>query len=59
MQDIVIKKQFMAFQKNENNNKKYLHFNYCYNNNILICYTIYQTLIKVSYKYLDIMIQYL
>ena len=55
----------MAFQKEENinkvnsNDRKYLCFNYCYNNNIPICHNTYQTLIGVSYKYLDSIIKHL
>jgi hypothetical protein len=42
MRDMVIKGQLLAFQKDENtkkvnsSNRKYLRFNYCYNNNIPI-----------------------
>ncbi len=59
---MIIKEQFLVFQKDENtkkvtiNNRKYLCFNYCFNNNFSIYYTTYQTLLEISYKYLDIMI---
>ncbi|GES92067.1 hypothetical protein GLOIN_2v1838883 [Rhizophagus clarus] len=59
--------QFLARQiefKNENTrknseNRKFVYFNYCYNNDILICHTTYESLIGVSHKYLDMIIQYL
>ncbi len=63
--DMVVKGQLLAFQKDENtkkvtsNNRKYLRFNYCFNNNLSICRTTYQALLEVSHKYLDAMIQHL
>ena len=65
MWDMVVKGQLLAFQKDENtkkvtsNNRKYLRFNYCFNNNLPICLTTYQALLGVSHKYLDAMIQHL
>ncbi|CAG8475198.1 35724_t:CDS:2 [Gigaspora margarita] len=59
MRDMVIKGQLMAFQKNEdpkkvsNENKKYVHFRFCYNNSIQVCHDTYLALVGVSYKYLD------
>ena len=54
MRNIVVKGQLLAFQKDENtrkvitNNRKYLRFNYCFNNNLPICHTTYQALLGVS-----------
>jgi len=51
----------MAFQKDENTrknseNRKFVHFNYCYNSDLLIYRTTYENLIGVSHKYLDTII---
>jgi hypothetical protein len=62
---MVIKRQLMAFQKDENTrkvsekNRKFVRFNYCYNNDIQICRTTYENLIGTSHKYLDTIIQHL
>ncbi|RIA90814.1 hypothetical protein C1645_769005, partial [Glomus cerebriforme] len=47
--------QLIAFQKDKEitKNKKYFHFNFCFNNNLLICHTTYLALIEVSHYYLD------
>ncbi|PKY39571.1 hypothetical protein RhiirA4_415139 [Rhizophagus irregularis] len=64
MRDMVVKGQLMAFQKDKNtkkvssDNRKYLRFNYSYNNDIPICRNTYQTLLGVSHKYLDTIIQH-
>ncbi|EXX73234.1 hypothetical protein RirG_061980 [Rhizophagus irregularis DAOM 197198w] len=65
MRDMVVKGQLMAFQKDENtrkvnsNDRKFVRFNYCYNNDLLICHTTYENLIGASHKYLDTIIQHL
>ena len=65
MRDMVVKGQLLAFQKDENTrkvsseNRKYLRFNYSYNNDTPICRNTYQTLLGVSHKYLDSIIQHL
>lgn len=62
---MVVKGQLMAFQKDENTrkanseNRKFVRFNYCYNNDLSICRTTYENLIGVSHKYLDAIIQHL
>lgn len=61
---MIVKGQLMAFQKDENTkkvsskNRKYLYFNYSYNNDIPIYHNTYQTLLGISYKYLDSIIQH-
>ena len=63
--DMVVKGQLMAFQKDENTkkvsseNRKYLRFNYSYNNDIPICRNTYLTLLGVSHKYLNSIVQHL
>ncbi|GBC53895.1 hypothetical protein GLOIN_2v1769618 [Rhizophagus irregularis DAOM 181602=DAOM 197198] len=65
MRDMVVKGQLMAFQKDKNtrkvnsNDRKFVRFNYCYNNDLLICRTMYENLIGASHKYLDTIIQHL
>ncbi|CAG8489995.1 14401_t:CDS:2 [Cetraspora pellucida] len=65
IRDMVIKGQLLAFQKDENTNKvnttnrKYLRFNYCYNNSLPICRATYEALVGVSHSYIDSMIQHL
>lgn len=65
MRDMVVKGQLMAFQKDKNtrkvnsNDRKFVRFNYCYNNDLLICHTTYENLIGASHKYLDTIIQHL
>ncbi|EXX63418.1 uncharacterized protein OCT59_026304 [Rhizophagus irregularis] len=65
IKNMVVKGQLMIFKKNENtrkvneSNRKYVHFNYCFNNNLPICCTTYKNLIGASYKYLDTIIQHL
>ncbi|PKY62569.1 hypothetical protein RhiirA4_527648, partial [Rhizophagus irregularis] len=65
MQDMVIKGQLIAFQQDENtrkvtaNNRKFFHFKYRYNNNILIYRNTYQALIGVGHSYLDNIIKHL
>ncbi|CAG8572773.1 8733_t:CDS:2, partial [Scutellospora calospora] len=60
-----LKLKLMAFQKDENmkkvtaTNRKYLQFNYCFNNSLLVCCTIYEALVGVNHKYIDTIIQYL
>ena len=62
---MVVIGQLMAFQKDENtrkankNNRKFVRFNYRYNNDLLICRTTYKNLIGTSHKYLDTIIQHL
>jgi hypothetical protein len=62
---MVVKGQLMAFQRDENtqkvnsNNRKFVRFNYCYNNDLLICCTMYENLIGANHKYLDTIIQHL
>ncbi len=64
VQDMVIKGQLIAFQKDENtkkvnsNNRKFLCFNYCFNNSLSICHTTYQDLVGVGHTYLDNVIKY-
>ncbi|CAG8801957.1 38540_t:CDS:2, partial [Gigaspora margarita] len=63
--NMVIKGQLIAFQKDENTNKvtatdrKYIRFNYCYNNSLPICRATYEALVGVSHNYIDSMIQHL
>ncbi|GBC06484.1 hypothetical protein RclHR1_06880001 [Rhizophagus clarus] len=65
IKDMVIKGQFMAFQKDDNtrkansDNRKFVCFSYCYNSNLPICRTTYKNLIETSHKYLDAIIHYL
>ncbi|PKK60271.1 hypothetical protein RhiirC2_793572 [Rhizophagus irregularis] len=65
MRNMVVKDQLMVFQKDENtrkvneSNRKYVHFNYCFNNDLPICCATYKNLIGASYKYLDMIIQHL
>jgi len=65
MRDMVIKGQLLAFQKDENTkkviaeNRKYLRFNYCYNNDISICRIMYEAFVGVNHKYIDAMIKHL
>ncbi|CAG8688113.1 21019_t:CDS:2 [Cetraspora pellucida] len=65
IRDLVVKGQLMAFQKDENTkkvtttNRKYLQFNYCFNNSLSVCYTTYEVLVRVNHKYIDAIIQYL
>ncbi|PKY53916.1 hypothetical protein RhiirA4_472401 [Rhizophagus irregularis] len=59
MRDMVVKSQLMVFQKDENtrkvnkSNRKYVRFNYCFNNDLPICHATYENLIGASHKYLD------
>src|SRR4051812_12261480 len=55
MRNMIIKGQLMAFQKDTKNNKdkKYLCYNFHYNNNLSICYPMYLALIGINHKYLD------
>jgi len=61
---MVIKGQLIAFQKDENtkkvnsNNRKFLCFNYCFNNSLSICHTTYQDLVGVGHMYLDNVIKH-
>ncbi|GES76155.1 hypothetical protein GLOIN_2v1484099 [Rhizophagus clarus] len=63
--DMVVKGQLMAFQKDENTekvtaeNRKFVRFNYCFNNTLPICRTAYENLLGVSHKYLDAIIKHL
>ncbi|GES94708.1 hypothetical protein GLOIN_2v466922 [Rhizophagus clarus] len=65
MQDMVVKGQLMAFQKDKNtrkvseSNRKVVRFNYYYNNDLPICHATYKNLIGASHKYLDTIIQHL
>ncbi|RIA93867.1 hypothetical protein C1645_818840 [Glomus cerebriforme] len=58
-------KEFFEKGKYENtrkaneDNRKFVHFNYRYNNNLLICRITYENLIGTSHKYLDKIIQHL
>lgn len=61
----MILRKLIAFQQDKNtrkvtaNNRKFFHFKYCYNNNILICHSTYQVLVGVGHSYLDNIIKYL
>ena len=62
---MVIKGQLIAFQQDENtkkrtaNNRKFLRFKYCYNNNTPICHITYQAFVRVGHTYLDNVIKHL
>ncbi|RIA79589.1 hypothetical protein C1645_840332 [Glomus cerebriforme] len=64
MHDMVIKEQLLAFQQDENtkkvktNNRKFLHFKYCFNNSLVICRNTYQNLTGIGYTYLDTIIKH-
>ena len=65
MRNMVIKGQLLAFQKDKNTrkvtaeNRKFLRFNYRYNNDLSICRITYEALVGVNHKYIDAIIKHL